>query len=311
MSPPVLIGIDWGTSSFRAFLIDGAGAVLERIASADGISAVPPGGFEATFARLLGPWLAAYPDLPILASGMVGSRQGWREVPYAPCPVSPAILAAALVPLETTAGRRVHLVPGLLCRDGDGLPDVLRGEEVQILGALERDPTTRYLCLPGTHSKWVRLRAGLVEGFATFMTGELFAVAKTHSILGRMVQGEVEDAAAFDRGARLGLLAESGRGGTLRRLFFARTLALAGELAPGAVASFLSGLLIGCEVREARARAEPDAPVLLVGEPGLCRRWARVLELAEMPHAIAPGELAARGQLALARLAGLVRDRAA
>ncbi|MCS6779511.1 MAG: 2-dehydro-3-deoxygalactonokinase [Geminicoccaceae bacterium] len=309
MSRPVLIGIDWGTSSFRAFLIDEAGLVLDRIASADGILAVPAGGFEATFVRLLGPWLEAHPDLPILASGMVGSRQGWREVPYAPCPVSPAALAAALVPLETACGRRVHLVPGLLCRDGDGLPDVLRGEEVQILGALEQAPASGCLCLPGTHGKWVRVRAGVVLGFATFMTGELFAVLKNHSILGRMAQGEAEDAAAFERGAAIGLVGEPGRGGTLRRLFFARTLALSGELAPGAVASFLSGLLIGCEVREALSLAEPEGPVLLVGEPGLCRLWARVLERAGAPHAIAPAELAALGQLRLAKQAGLVRDR--
>lgn len=306
MSVPVLLGIDWGTSSFRAFMIDAHGAVQERLSSEDGILTVPPGGFEATFTRLLAPWLAAHPTLPILASGMVGSRQGWREIGYLTCPVSPQALARALVALPTASGRLVHLVPGLATRDADGLPDVLRGEEVQILGALEEHPEAEILCLPGTHTKWVKIRDGVVVSFATFMTGELFALLKAHSILGRMSVEAAEEEAAFLHGAEIGLSRAAELGGTLRRLFFARTLALVGELAPSSVASFLSGLLIGCEVREASGWMDRHATVVLVGEPALCRRWGCVLARAGWAFAGTSSEVTARGQLELARLAGLV-----
>ncbi|MCS7266639.1 MAG: 2-dehydro-3-deoxygalactonokinase [Geminicoccaceae bacterium] len=306
MSDPVLIGIDWGSSSFRAFLVDARGAVLARIATRDGVLAVPPGGFDATLVRLLGAWFEAHPRLPVLASGMVGSRQGWHEVAYFLCPVSPRALAGALLPVLSSSGRIVNLVPGLCARDRRGLPDVLRGEEVQVIGALDEFPNARLLCLPGTHSKWVRIRAGIIESFTTFMTGELFAVLKDHSILGRLAVEAAEDEAAFSRGAEIGLAAEPERGGTLRRLFFARSLALADELAPEAVASFLSGLLVGCEIREATGIVGAEDEVVLVGEPELCRRWERVLVLAGRSCAIASSEAAARGQLRLARLAGLL-----
>lgn len=306
MSGPALIGVDWGTSSFRACLIDRAGCVLDRLAAPAGILQVPPGGFEARLVELLGAWLAAQPGLPVLLSGMVTSRQGWRELPYLPCPASPERLAAALATLHLADGRPVRLVPGLAARRPDGLPDVLRGEETQILGALAEAPGARTLLLPGTHSKWVSVEAGVVRHFTTFMTGELYAVLKDHSILGRLAGGEAAHAAGFARGVAVGLAAEAGRGGSLARLFSARALVLAGELEEAAVASYLSGLLIGSELREAAELGDPAAPVLLVGEAGLVARYARALELAGRRHALASADAAARGQHRLAELAGLL-----
>jgi 2-dehydro-3-deoxygalactonokinase len=308
VSRPALIGVDWGTSSFRGCLIDDRGAVLERVAAPSGILAVPAGGFEAELVHRVGPWLAAHPGLPVLLSGMVTSRQGWRELPYLACPASPDRLALALGALTLEDGRPVRLVPGLSTRRPDGLPDVLRGEETQILGALAEAPAARTLLLPGTHSKWVSVEAGVVRGFWTFMTGELYAVLKGHSILGRLAEGEVLDEPGFARGVAVGLEAEAGRGGSLGRLFSARALVLAGELAGAAVASYLSGLLIGCELREAAALVAGEAPVLLVGEPGLTARYARALELAGRPYAVAAADAAARGQHRLAALAGLLGE---
>lgn len=306
MSGPALIGVDWGTSSFRAFLVDREGRVLDRRTAAAGILQVPPGGFEPRLRELIGDWLAAHPRLPLLLSGMVTSRQGWLELPYLPCPASPERLAGALAALRLADGRTVRLVPGLSTRRPDGLPDVLRGEEVQILGALAEAPSARTLLLPGTHSKWVQVEGGRVQSFATFMTGELFALLGSHSILGRLMRGEAEDEAGFARGVAVGLAGEAGRGGSLARLFSARTLVLAGELPETAVASYLSGLLIGCELREAAAMGGAEAPVLLVGEPALTARYARALELAGRPHAVASPDAAARGQHRLAELAGLL-----
>lgn len=306
MSTPALLGVDWGTSSFRACLIDRSGAVLDRLAAPVGILQVPPGGFEARFRELLGAWLAEHPRLPLILSGMVTSRQGWCELPYLPCPASPERLAGALAALRLTDGRTVHLVPGLAARRPDGLPDMLRGEETQILGALAEIPEARTIVLPGTHSKWVTIEAGEVRGFATFMTGELFAVLKAHSILGRLARGEVEDEEGFARGVRVGLSPEAASGGTLARLFSARALVLAGELREEAVASYLSGLLIGSELREAAVLGGSEGPIVLVGEPALLARYGRALELAGRTHLAASVDAAARGQYRLARLAGLL-----
>jgi 2-dehydro-3-deoxygalactonokinase len=309
LSAPALIGVDWGTSSFRAALMDREGRVLERMTAATGILEVSGGDFEIRLRELLGPWLDAHPGLPIVLSGMVTSRQGWLEVPYLPCPVTPERLADALAGLHLDDGLTLRFVPGLSTRRPDGLPDLMRGEETQILGALAEVPEARTLLLPGTHSKWVKVEGGCVLSFSTFMTGELFALLKRHSILGRLVEGETWDEPGFERGVRVGLSAESPGGASFARLFSARSLVLAGELGTNAVESYLSGLLIGSELREAAALANDGDPVLLVGEPTLVARYARALELAGRAYALAAPDAAARGQHRLALLAGLLEGR--
>ena len=136
MEPAALIGLDWGTSSLRAYRIAGNGRVLERREAPRGILAVQDGAFAEALAEAAGDWLEAEPDLPVLASGMIGSRQGWREAPYTECPAGAPELARGLVEVEGPAGRPVRIAPGLLTRDADGVPDVMRGEETQILGEL-------------------------------------------------------------------------------------------------------------------------------------------------------------------------------
>ena len=245
-----LIAIDWGTTSFRAYRLDAHGAVVDSRSAPKGILSVAPGGFPAVLEAQIGDWLG---DAPVVMSGMVGSRQGWMEAPYVPCPAGLDEIASAL--LEVRKG--VWIVPGVSCRDESGVPDVMRGEETQVLGA-ER---SGLFCLPGTHSKWVEVRNGRIERFSTYMTGELYALLRQHSLLGRMMEeGKPADAGAFSEG-----VARSAEpGGLLHHLFGVRTRALMGELHAAAAPSYLSGLLIGHELRSSRARE-----ILIIGEPAL------------------------------------------
>ncbi len=265
-----MIGIDWGTTSLRAYRLDAAGTVLGHHESPDGILTIPPGGFPAVLDRVIRPWLAAGETL-VLLCGMVGSRQGWREAPYLPCPAGPRDIAQALVALDIP-GPRCLLVPGLTARDAAGVPDVMRGEETKLIGLLAAlGDTPALACLPGTHSKWVRLAAGRIAGFGTHMTGETRAVLLEHSILGRMTEaGEVREA-AFRRGVR-----RSGEpGGLLHHLFGTRALGLLGDLAPAETDDYLSGLLIGHEIRAAvgDAAGTSPGPIHLAGAPTLCRSY--------------------------------------
>ena len=231
-----MIAIDWGTSSFRAYRLDAQGSIVESRASNHGILNVAPGQFPAVLDEQIRGWEEA----PIVMSGMVGSRQGWAEAPYVPCPAGFDEIAASLLEVRWCE-RRAWIVPGLSCRDAAGVPDVMRGEETQILGC----GVEGTVCLPGTHSKWVEVKNGRIERFCTFMTGEIYAVLKQHSILGRMMQDGPPDAGAFAEGVR-----RSGEaGGLLHHLFGVRTRGLMGELGPAASASYLSGIVIGHELR--------------------------------------------------------------
>jgi len=285
-----MIGVDWGTSSFRAYRLDPAGAILDRWESAQGILSVPPGGFSAVLEAAIRPWLEQGENL-VLLCGMVGSRQGWREAPYLPCPAGPAEIVANLVPLPFP-GARCLLVPGLSTRDAAGVPDVLRGEETKLVGllaALGEGPGL--LCLPGTHSKWARIAGGRITGFATQMTGETRAVLLEHSILGRLaVPGPGSDA-AFRRGVRRAREV----GGLLHHLFGTRALGLMGELAPEETESYLSGLLIGHELQVAIAETPPDGPVHLAGAATLCRLYALAFEEFGLDCRLHDPDIAAHG----------------
>src|SRR5688572_17289459 len=246
-----MIAIDWGTSSFRAYRLDAQGSILESRASNQGILNVAPGQFPAILEQQIHGWQEA----PIVMSGMVGSRQGWVEVPYVQCPAGFDEIAAKLVKVDW-ANRAGWIVPGVACSDSAGVPDVMRGEETQILGG-GVDGT---ICLPGTHSKWVQVRKARIERFSTAMTGEVYAVLKQHSILGRMMEEGKPDAGAFAEGVR-----RSGEaGGLLHHLFGVRTRGLMGELDGAASASYLSGILIGHELRSRNAK-----PFNLLGAPEL------------------------------------------
>jgi 2-dehydro-3-deoxygalactonokinase len=310
-SPSALIALDWGTTSFRAYRLDAMGAVLEAKSAPAGILRITEGDFETVFEGEIGPWLADGPSPPVIASGMITSRQGWVEVPYLPCPAGSAELAGALLRHETGGGRIVHFVPGLSIVGADGVPDVIRGEETQIIGAVAgaagEGAGRRLLVLPGTHSKWALVEDGRLVWFATFMTGELFGLLKEHSILGRLMAGDADDEAAFRRGLAY---ARSPKGGLLKSLFSARTLGLFGDLAASGIASYLSGLLIGTELREALDCLEQppvDQEITVVGSSDLVARYLAAIRHAGLRGREAAEHAGARGLFLIARAAGLIR----
>lgn len=301
-----LIGVDWGTSALRAYRIGKAGTILERHAAPAGIMTVVDGDFAGMLQRQIGAWLE--PGLPVLLSGMIGSRQGWLEAPYCPVPTTPAEIAQRLV--RHPAEADLHFVPGLAYDPGpaatDEAPDVLRGEETQIMGALALAAPAGWLVLPGTHSKWVQIAEGRICRFQTYMTGELYAVLRQHSILGRLMTGEDHEPAAFAAGLSY---ARSGRGGLSAQLFSVRTLGLFERLPSHGLASYLSGLLIGREVLEATAQltpAERAAGVLLLGATSLAERYAEALSALGLSARIGPEDCGAHGQVLIARAAGLL-----
>lgn len=275
-----LIGLDWGSSSLRAMLIDEQGQVLLTRQSTQGASTLKGGAaaFSAVLDELIGDWHATAPA--ILACGMVGSQHGWREVPYAACPADASALAAGAVDVDWR-GRAVRLLPGLRCDTEAGPPDVMRGEETQVLGALESAPelaARSCIVMPGTHSKWAQVIDGTVRSFATQMTGELFAVMRQHSVLGRLMPADpAHDLLSFAQGVRAAR--DHGELGLPHQLFAVRTLGLTGRLASEALPDYLSGLLIGHELRAGLRAHDADAPLVLLGEPALCQRYAKALDL--------------------------------
>ena len=301
-----LIAIDWGSSSFRAYLMTRDGGIVDEIASADGVSTVAPGGFPATLERLAGRWLVAQAGLPIIASGMVGSRHGWREAPYIRCPAEPGAIAAGLIAVEAGT-RRVHLAPGLAAEDENGQPDVMRGEEVEILGIAEFGG--RLIVLPGSHSKWAVVDQGRVLSFKTFVTGELFAAVKDHTLAGAFARSArpKPTGPAFALGVRRGAAAArcEGRSGLLGALFGARSLPLMGKLAEDDAGDYLSGLLIGAEIAEAR-RLFADNDPQVAGAEALVERYLAAFDALGVKALAAPPRAAARGLHLLARTAGLI-----
>jgi 2-dehydro-3-deoxygalactonokinase len=239
-------------------------------------------------------------------SGMVGSRQGWAEAPDVACPAGPDALVRGLHWLQPG---RLAIVPGL-CTEADGIPDVLRGEEVQVFGALQSlpDPQGAHtLVLPGTHSKWLHVQGGRITSFATHMTGEAYALLRQRSILARMLPAEdgALDAAAFDAaGFDAGLAQAATPGGLLHHLFSIRTLALFDRADGAALASRLSGLLIGEELRA--QTLPPGAPVTVIASPALAQRYQRALQARGHAVRLAPNDAGWLGVLAVARAAGLV-----
>lgn len=241
-----MIAVDWGTSALRVYRLDVHGRVIDTRSAPKGILSVENGNFSAALEAEAGDWIAAGAG-PVVMSGMIGSRQGWLEVPYVVCPAGFEQIAAGMRQVTWTGGT-AWIAPGLTCRDEAGIPDVMRGEEVQILGVLDQlGPGAHTICLPGTHSKWVEVTDGRIARFSTYMTGEAFAVFKAHSILGKMMKDGATDAAAFEDGVRR----SADVGGLLQHLFGVRTRGLFGELTEAASASYLSGMLIGHEIRSA------------------------------------------------------------
>ncbi|WP_181708677.1 2-dehydro-3-deoxygalactonokinase [Chthonobacter rhizosphaerae] len=272
--------VDWGTSSFRLWVLDAAGAVLAERRSAEGMSTLAQDRFEPVLRSHLASLPEAERPSRVVICGMAGARQGWREAPYADVPVSlPGIVSRAVtVPAE---GLDVRILPGLASRD-ETAPDVLRGEETQLLGLALDDPALGGLvCMPGTHTKWVLLEKGAVRGFSTVMTGELFALLSKESILRHTLAGEAPTGDPAADPFRAGLAtALADPGGLVARLFGIRAGGLLFGTAGSAAADRLSGLLVGADVAAGLGGSAADEPVVLVASGRLADIYAAALQAA-------------------------------
>ena len=261
------IAVDWGTTNRRAYRVWPDGALADEMEDDSGILSVPAGGFGAAVAEIR----ARLGDLPLLLAGMVGSNRGWAEAPYVPCPAGLPELAGALKWVEP---ERVAIVPGVCSADP---ADVMRGEEVQILGAYGEEiiAADALVCHPGTHNKWIRLDDGRITGFRTVMTGELFSLLKAHSILSDLLALPAERDEAFEAGVRRGLEGED----LTAELFSVRARVLLGTAAREDAASYTSGLLIGADLCTG-LRFAGEAEIVVMARPELSRLYARALRAA-------------------------------
>jgi len=273
---PLLIGVDWGGSNLRAYLLDAGGTVLERRAAPLAATGIPDGRHMQISEDIIGDWRAR--NLPVLVCGMAGARNGWHEVPYAQGPANAATLAAGLV--EPVAG--IWVVPGVRCARDDGGADVMRGEETQVIGALALDPSRVDACVicPGTHSKWVDVHGGAIACFRSYVTGELFAIISEawRRVMGAHTAQPEADAGAFRRGVRIGASTPLANAlFTLRAGYATRTLPQAD------MHEYLSGLLIGSEIAACRDATDGPGPSLLIGAPELAARYVEAFATLDLP----------------------------
>lgn len=288
------IVVDWGTTSLRANLVSVSGKALGDIETPHGVSTLKPGEHEAALMSALAPWLDAHGALPVAALGMITSRNGWVEVPYVPCPAGPAELARGTVRATLPNGSELVFLPGLNDHSRQPFPDVMRGEETQIVGhGLDRHAT---VIIPGTHSKWARVQGGQIHSFQTFVTGEIFALLLNHSFIARgATQPPVEDPEAY----RWGLDEAKKSGAMLSLLFSARTGGLAGRLSPEQLRSYVNGMVIGQEFRQAQDAGwySPGETATIVGNDGLNDLYRAAAQVFDLTITMGADDVLTRGAL--------------
>jgi 2-dehydro-3-deoxygalactonokinase len=299
--PVALLGIDWGTTNRRAYLLGGDGALLRRHEDEYGILKVGIGNFETSLGALLK--TLGLESADIVMSGMVGSRNGWHQVPYLATTHPLAALPDALIDIVSPFdGVRCRIVPGYQAVDAYGTPDVMRGEETQIFGAMREVAADAWYLLPGTHSKWVHVSQGRITEIMTFMTGELFALLSAHGTLASLKSDDATLAEPFEAG-----LQAAQRSGFTHAAFGCRALVVTDSMPAAHASSYLSGLLIGAELAGIRQKSGdyPRGPVQIIGSPKLAARYAEALRLFDMPSTLCqPDDVYVA---ALARLAGITR----
>ena len=273
------IAVDWGTTNRRGYLVGADGRLRDEMEDDKGILSVPAGGFPEAVAELR----ARLGDLPMLMGGMVGSNKGWIEAPYVPCPASAEELAGHIIWAEEG---RTAIVPGLSFLN-ERRADVMRGEEVQVFGALAAGllPENGLLCHPGTHNKWITVEGGRVTRFRTVMTGEMFSLLKGYSILSDLLKEEVETGPAFERGVTHGLSDED----LTAELFSVRARVLLGQAAREDAASYTSGLLIGTDLRTGLRQAQ-EGEIVVMARPELRRLYVAALKIAGWGSSEVDGE---------------------
>lgn len=272
------VGIDWGSSNRRAYVLDAQGALVRQHGDESGILHVE-GDFEGSLKKLLQTLGLQRAD--VILSGMVGSRNGWREAPYLSVEQPLSQLHDALMEIDTALPNvRCRIVPGYEFVDANGMPDVMRGEETQVLGALRLSASNGWFLLPGTHSKWVRVEEGRIREFLTFMTGELFALMSQHGTLSKVMDEQRSVPEAFAAGVQA-----ARHGSFTHSAFCCRALVVTDRMPATHTASYLSGLLIGTELHDILRRSHENwqGPVQVIGSPALSARYMSALELLGIP----------------------------
>lgn len=311
MDRNLLIAGDWGSTAMRLHLCAEEGGEVRVLDSAAGPGVKFCFDFEQAFFDSAGGWLDAHGAMPVVLAGMIGSNLGWANCPYAMCPTGASALTAQLHRF-TARGIEIAIAPGLRCTSIFGLPDVMRGEEVQLFGLLgllgnPREPML--VCLPGTHAKWAVVEDGAVRSFFTSMQGEMFEVLLAHSLVGRGLPDAaasaaiVPEAPAFRDGVSR-MLADPTLAAELA-VFAARSRVVTGDLPAAEARAFLSGLLIAAEVRDAvaahRSRGIAAESVTLVGADALMPLYAAPIEAMGLATRQVPAHRASiRGLAALA-----------
>ena len=306
-SGPATIAVDWGTSRLRALLLASDGSVLAEVESGEGIGTLD-GGHEGVFERLVKDW----PKLPAIFAGMVGSRQGWREAAYVPCPATPTGLADKVLRFTTSTGRPIAIVPGVMLRSPDRDGDVIRGEETQVVGLIESEPDFAGICIhPGTHSKWITIKGGAIAEFQTFLTGEMFELLSKQSFLRHSVaegDGELSALPDFELGVR-----RTVEGGLpfLAAIFSVRARQLLDNVVRADNLAYLSGLVIGGELAAATAmgRLGEGQAFRIVGAKSLARAYGRAFQILGRDTETLDGtEMVVAGLVRLARKIGFLAE---
>lgn len=299
-----IVAVDWGSSQFRAYLLDGNGAILEKTENDLGIFKARESGFEDVLYSSCGGWFGRLPALPVLICGMAGSREGWTETAYLNCPLTLDELGNCLVRVPEVRDNPVFIVPGIIS-SAFAFTDVARGEETQVFGLPRAGCSAGTACLPGTHSKWVSFDGDRLNHFSTFLTGELFASIKTSASIQPVIQHEDFDESAFKEGIRL----SSGPGNLSHHLFSIRSRLVTGESSCGAHASYLSGLLIGAEINAGLTLYPDTGSITLAGNAQLTRQYDLAFSLFDVAITPIPSEQAVvSGLWKLAVVSGLVRE---
>lgn len=290
---PFIAAVDWGTSSFRIWLLDSAGHILAEDRSDEGMMKAREIGFPTVLDRHL-TRLSADPELPVMICGMAGAKQGWQEAPYVETPASLDDLVGRSV--RVSADYPIHILPGVCQRSFDA-PDVMRGEETQLLGAFSKGGASGIVCLPGTHTKWVLMEKGIIRRFTTFMTGEIYAAIAGHTIL-KLALAEGEDVdpegVAFTnavlRAVEKPALATS-------RIFAIRSAPLLNIAGTEDAAAKLSGELIGLEIAGALEQFGELSKVELIGSGKLATLYRAALEAAGLSVHLTDADQAVRAGL--------------
>ena len=312
MSKPVLIALDWGSTRFRGWLLDANGMVLGSFDNELGILKIKDSSFSYIFEKILKSWFKDHGRLPVIASGMIGSLQGWVEAAYVDTPAGIEEFAKHLVYVPSNSNdeyenQSIAIVPGMNHWD-EGVPDVMRGEETQVAGLICNQQQIGCCVLPGTHSKWVFTKSDQIESFMTFMSGEIFSVMVEHSILGRLMDGTERDDDSFTYGCNQAL---NSTHGLLSQLFSARTMGLFQQVEAKGIHSFLSGLIIGSEIKEGISRSFQNSnfsetKVKLIGEISLCTLYKKAFEIAGVQAKLIKNNPVIKGLFQIAKAATLI-----